>query len=244
MIVYPAIDIKGGKCVRLKQGNFGEITVFSDEPALVAQDWQSNGASYIHVVDLDGARRGAGYNNTVIKKILSVVDIPIQTGGGIREMKDIEEKFDMGVTRVVLGTAAATSPDLIRQAVEKYGDRIVVSIDAQGDRAAIYGRETLSSKPVLEFCEEVKGLGIKTLTYTDIQKDGMMRGPNLEAIRKVVAIDGIDVIAAGGISSLSDLREMRQTGVVGVIIGKAIYNGAISLRDAIDIVEKENVKGK
>ena len=239
MIVYPAIDIKGGKCVRLKQGNFGEITVFSDEPADVAKDWQENGATYIHVVDLDGARRGAGYNTAVIKKILSVVNIPIQVGGGIREMKDIENKFAMGVARVVLGTAAATAPDLIKQAVKEYGERIVVSIDAQGDRAAIYGRETISSKPVLDFCEEVKAFGVTTLTYTDIQQDGMMRGPNFDAIRAVVAIGGVNVIAGGGVSSLSDVREMKRIGVSGVIIGKAVYNGAIRLKDAIEVAEKE-----
>ena len=240
MIVYPAIDIKGGKCVRLKQGNFGEITVFSDEPALVAQDWQASGASYIHVVDLDGARRGARYNTEVVRKILSVVNIPVQAGGGIRDMQDIEDKFNMGVTRVVIGTAAAILPDFIKHAVGKYGDRIVVSVDAQGDRAAIHGRETISSKTVLEFCQEVKALGVKTLTYTDIQKDGMMRVPNFEATKAVVAIGGFEVIAAGGISSLSDIREMKRTGVSGVVVGKAIYNGAISLRDAIEVAEKEN----
>ena len=240
MIVYPAIDIKGGKCVRLKQGNFGEITVFSDEPALVAKEWQAGGASFIHVVDLDGARRGARYNSAVIEKILSVVSIPVQTGGGLRDMKDIDERLAMGVERVVLGTAAATSPELIKQAVEKYGDRIVVSVDAQGDRTAIYGRETISTKPVLQFCEEVKSIGVKTLTYTDIQKDGMMRGPNLDATRAVVAIGGIDVIAAGGISSLSDIREMKRTGASGVIIGKAFYNGAITIHDAIKVAEKES----
>jgi len=239
MVVYPAIDIKGGKCVRLKQGNFGEITVFSDEPALVAKDWQAGGASYIHVVDLDGARRGASYNTDIIKKILDTVNIPIQVGGGIRSMKEIEDKLAMGVSRVIIGTAAATSPELIREAVIKYGDRIVVGVDAHAGRAATHGRETLSNKPVLEFCEEVRDLGVKTLIYTDIMKDGMMRGPNFDATREVAAIGGIDIIAAGGISSLSDLREMKNTGVCGAVIGKALYNGAINLNDAIKTIERE-----
>ncbi|MCL2618123.1 MAG: 1-(5-phosphoribosyl)-5-[(5-phosphoribosylamino)methylideneamino]imidazole-4-carboxamide isomerase [Defluviitaleaceae bacterium] len=240
MIVYPAIDIKGGKCVRLKQGNFGEITVFSDDPALVAKEWQAGGASYIHVVDLDGARRGANYNNSVIEKILASVSIPVQTGGGIREMKDIEEKLAMGVARVVLGTMAATDPELVKQAVYKYGDRIVVSIDVQGNRAATHGREAISGKDPLELCREMKSIGITTITYTDIQKDGMMRGPNFDATREVVAIGGLDVIAAGGVSSLSDIREMKRTGAGGVIIGKAIYNGAITIKDAVNVAEKEN----
>jgi phosphoribosylformimino-5-aminoimidazole carboxamide ribotide isomerase len=191
------------------------------------------------VVDLDGARRGAGYNTEVIKKILEAVSIPIQVGGGIRDMKEIEDKFAMGVARVVLGTAAATSPELIREAVAKYGDRVVVGVDAQDGRAATHGRETLSNRPVLEFCAEVRDMGVKTLIYTDILKDGMMRGPNVESTRDVVAIGGIDVIAAGGVSSLSDLREIKQTGVIGVVIGKALYNGAITLQDAIGVIERE-----
>lgn len=238
MIIYPAIDIKDGKCVRLKRGNFNETTVFSDEPWHIAEQWRNAGASYIHVVDLDGARRGSSVNNAIIERIVRTVDIPVQVGGGVRNMNDIKEKFEIGVTRVILGTAAVKNPDFVKAAVDKYGDRIVVGIDASNGLVAISGWEEVSEVGALRLCLDMQAMGVSTIVYTDIAKDGMMQGPNVEETKKIIDKCDINIIASGGVSRMSDLQKIHETGAYGVIIGKALYRGALDLADAISTYER------
>lgn len=235
MIVYPAIDIKEGRCVRLKQGNFNEATVYNDEPWKVALQYCEAGASYIHIVDLDGARAGSGVNNEHIKKIIENVSVKVQVGGGIRNMRDIEEKFALGADRVILGTSAVKNPEFVRDAVREFGERIAVGIDATGGLVAISGWEEVSEVSALKLSFDMRELGVKTIIYTDIARDGMMTGPNTAATKDLADRTGMDIIASGGVSSLKDLTEIKQTGASGVIIGKALFTGAISLADAIRV---------
>ncbi|MDR1541195.1 MAG: 1-(5-phosphoribosyl)-5-[(5-phosphoribosylamino)methylideneamino]imidazole-4-carboxamide isomerase [Clostridiales bacterium] len=238
MRIYPAIDIKGGQCVRLKQGDFDRVSLYSRNPADQAEAWQAQGASFIHCVDLDGARHGEGRNNEALKAILSRVRIPIQTGGGIRTLKDVDEKIDMGVCRVILGTAAIKAPQVIKDALKKYNsERIVIGVDAKNGFAAASGWEESSSRDALELCLELKELGIRTVIYTDISKDGMMQGPNLEQTSRIIQKTGMDVIASGGVSSMEDLKRIEAIGASGAIVGQALFIGAIRLREAVNAYE-------
>lgn len=241
MQIYPAIDIKNGQCVRLKQGRFDEVTVYGDDPMAVAGKWVKDGASYIHIVDLDGARQGTSYNQEVIREIVKTYQVPVQTGGGIRSMRDIEEKLSLGVSRVILGTVAVKSPELVGEAVKAYGDKIAVGIDAVNGRVAIQGWEEVSQVSAIELCKKMVSFGVKTIVYTDITKDGMMTGPNIEATKEVVNATGIDIIASGGIANSMDLENVERIGVHGAIIGKALYQGELNLLNVIKRFEK---KGK
>jgi phosphoribosylformimino-5-aminoimidazole carboxamide ribotide isomerase len=245
LILFPAIDVKDGRCVRLEQGDFDRATTFADDPAEQAIVWEKAGASFIHVVDLDGAREGTGRNEPVVAKIAASVSIPIQVGGGIRCMADAEKKLALGVARIILGTAAVRDPDFVREAVRVYGgDKIVVGVDAKNGRVAVQGWGELSEIEADELCARIRDIGIRSVVYTDIAKDGMMAGPNLAATRKIVELGNfgefgeLGVIASGGIASLSDLRAVRDIGAVGAIIGKALYRGAIDLKEAIALFEK------
>ena len=235
MILYPAIDIQGGKCVRLERGVFSSTTVYGDDPVEMAKRWEKEGAEYIHVVDLDGAQHGAGVNQAVIAKMTKAVSIPIQLGGGIRTMEDIEQALSLGVARVILGTVAIESPLLVKEAVEKYGEaKIIVGIDAKDGKVAIHGWETVSGKDAAEVCLEMKSYGIKTINYTDIAQDGMMKGPNISATKALIEQTGMDIIASGGVSKIEDLVRVREIGAAGAIIGVALYLGAIDLPAALD----------
>jgi phosphoribosylformimino-5-aminoimidazole carboxamide ribotide isomerase len=238
LILFPAIDIRRGRCVRLAQGNFERETVFSENPAQQALEWEKAGSSFIHVVDLDAARTGTAQNKAAVKDILSAVSIPVQLGGGIRGMKDIEERLGIGVARVVLGTAALKDPDLVQTAVRAYGESIVVGVDSKDGYVALEGWGKISSVESMEFCAAMKEAGVRTIVYTDIAKDGMMAGPNLSAAEKIVALGGIDVIASGGVASLSDLYALEKIGVRGVVVGRALYDGTIDLQQAVNIFEK------
>jgi phosphoribosylformimino-5-aminoimidazole carboxamide ribotide isomerase len=241
MTIYPAIDLLGGRCVRLKQGDFSKVSVFNEDPASQALEWQSQGASFLHVVDLDGARTGSASNNRAISSIISAVSIPIQVGGGIRTIKGIEEKLSMGVNRVILGTAAIKAPNLVKEAVERFGaDRIVVGVDARDGFASASGWLDDSPKDALELCRELAALGARICVYTDIAKDGMMQGPSIDATKRVADGSGLQVIASGGISSYGDLDRVKEIGACGAIIGQALYIGAISLREAVNAYEKDN----
>lgn len=234
MQIYPAIDIKNGQCVRLKQGRFDDMTIYGDDPLQVAGQWVRGGATFLHIVDLDGARLGDSYNSQIIEKIAKTFGVPVQTGGGVRSMRDIEEKLALGVSRVVLGTVAVKNPELVRDAVQVYGDKIAVGIDANGGRVAIHGWEEVSQVSALELCKRMCHAGVKTIIYTDISKDGMMIGPNVEAIQEVVAqTPGVNLIASGGISSLMDLEQVEAAGAHGAIIGKALYQGALKLEEVL-----------
>lgn len=240
MRLYPAIDIKDGKCVRLKQGRFDEQTVYSDKPEEIAVKWEQLGASYIHVVDLDGALDGVWTNKEVIRNIVKSVSVPVQTGGGIRTMSDIEERLEVGLDRVIIGTLAVKNPDFVRKAVEKFGsDKIVVGIDAKDGMVAVNGWEEVSSISALDLCLQMKEYGVKTIVYTDIAKDGMLIGPNVEYTKYLVDETGLDIIASGGVSKLKDLEDVEAINAEGAIIGKALYSNAINLEEAVQQFEKE-----
>lgn len=238
MRIYPAIDIKNGKCVRLRQGNFDDMTVYNDNPVEVAKEWIKNGASYIHLVDLDGAREGSGVNSDIIKEIANLSDVPVQTGGGIRTIEDIENKLALGVRRVILGTVAVKNPEIVKEAVEKFGDAIAVGIDAKNGMVAVSGWEEVSEVSAVDLCVKMRDYGVKTIIYTDISKDGMMSGPNIEATKEIVDATGIDIIASGGVSGMNDLENVDKINAHGAIIGKALYTGTINLKEAVDRFER------
>ena len=238
MILYPAIDIQDGKCVRLQRGDFSTSTVYGDDPVEMARRWEEAGADYIHVVDLDGAQKGAGANREVIAKMVKAVSVPIQLGGGIRTLEDIKAGLALGVARVILGTVAIENPLLVKEAVEIYGgDKIVVGVDAKAGKVAIHGWETVSSKEATDVCLEMKSYGVKTIIYTDIAQDGMMKGPNIEATEELIQKTGMDIIASGGVSKLSDLVNTKKIKAAGTIIGVALYLDAFTLEEALEIVK-------
>lgn len=239
MQIYPAIDIKNGQCVRLKQGRFDDMTVYGNDPLGIARKFVAAGATYLHVVDLDGARMGSGYNQEAIKKIIDTFNIPVQTGGGIRTMRDIEERIAIGVSRVILGTTAVSNAEIVKEAVKIYGDKIAVGIDAVNGRVAIQGWEKVSEVSAMELCKQMKDFGVKTIIYTDITKDGMMVGPNIEATKEIIDATGINIITSGGISAMMDIEKANQIGSHGVIIGKALYKGALDLSEVINRFEKK-----
>lgn len=232
MIIYPAIDIKGGKCVRLIKGDMNKETQYGN-PVDVAKRWQNEGARYIHVVDLDAAIEGNFSNRDTVKEILNNVNIPIQLGGGIRTLEDIDERLTLGINRVIIGTAAYKNPALVKEASIRYPGKIVVGIDAnEGGIAVSAWTEKTNVSPV-EFALKMKDIGIDTVIFTDISKDGMLSGPNVEWTKTMVEKTGLNIIASGGISSLTDIKAVKEAGVSGVIVGKALYNGNFSLNEAV-----------
>lgn len=233
MQIYPAIDIINGKAVRLSQGKFDNVTVFNDDPADAAENWVKNGATYIHLVDLDGARYGKSFVIDIIKNIKEKFDIPIQTGGGVRTMADIESRIAAGASRVIIGTAAVKTPELVKKAAEKYEDKIAVGVDAKNGMAAISGWEEVSNISAVDLCLKMKGYGVNTIIYTDISKDGMMSGPNIVSTKELISKTGMDIIASGGVSSMKDIENVKNINAAGVIIGKALYNGALNLKEVI-----------
>lgn len=234
MRLYPAIDIKNGQCVRLCQGQFAQAEIYSDKPAKVAKSFEEAGAEYIHLVDLDGALAGYSVNQETIREIVSAVSLPVQVGGGIRTIQDIEQKLALGVSRVIIGTVAVEEPKFVKEAIGYFGtERIVLGLDAKNGMVAIKGWEKISSCNAVSFAMEMKEAGIKTIIYTDISKDGMLQGPNLEHTMEMVRLTGLDIIASGGVSSLLDLEALSHIGVEGVIVGKAIYEKKFDLKDAV-----------
>lgn len=233
MKIYPAIDIKDGNCVRLLQGRFSDVTVYGDNPAKMAKKWESEGGEFIHVVDLDGALKGHGVNADAIKEICKSVSVPVQTGGGIRTMEDIEAKLDCGIARVIIGTKAVSDSEFVKRAVDKYGDKIVIGIDAKDGMVAIEGWEKTSEFTAVEFAKKMTTIGVKTIVYTDIATDGTLKGPNIAAMAEMVKAADADIIASGGIGSIEHIKSLIPTGVEGVIVGRALYTGNVDLRDAI-----------
>ncbi len=237
MQIYPAIDIKNGQCVRLKQGKFDNATIYGN-PFEMAVKWVEAGATFIHLVDLDGAREGTSCNNEIIERIAKDLKVPVQTGGGIRSICDIEEKLNLGVSRVILGTIAVKNPEIVKEAVEIYGDKIAVGIDAVNGKVAVEGWEEVSQISALDLCKKMKNYGVKTIIYTDISKDGMMIGPNIDTTKEIVKLTDMNIIASGGISSISDLEACKLINVHGVIIGKALYQGTLNLKEVINRFQK------
>lgn len=240
MQLYPAIDMKDGKCVRLKQGEFNDITVYCDEPYKVAQYFEQNGAGFIHLVDLDGALEGHAVNEETIKKIVSSVSIPCELGGGIRTLEDIERTLSYGVYRVIIGTKAVKEPEFVKAAVEKFGaEHIVVGVDAKNGMVATHGWEQVSDTTALSLCLKMKEYGVQTIVYTDISKDGMLQGPNVEMTKELTEKTGLNIIASGGVSGMEDLDNLNEAGIKGAIIGKAIYEKRIDIAEAVKKFEKK-----
>ena len=237
MIIFPAIDLKDGKCVRLVEGKLDKKTIYTDKPEEAALHWQSLGAEFLHIVDLDGAFEGAPKNLSVIEKILAVIKIPVQIGGGIRTLDTVKLLLDLGIKRVILGTAAVSEPNLVKEAIEKFGsDRIVLGIDARNGRVAVKGWAEESDIDAKELALNMKKIGIERIVFTDIKRDGTLKGPNIEATKEMALATGLKVIASGGVSSIDDLKklkEIEQYGVEGVIVGQALYKGAIDLKEAL-----------
>ncbi len=233
MQIYPAIDIKDGKAVRLTQGKFDDVTVFNDDPVSAARQWVESGATYIHIVDLDGARYGKSFITDIIKNIKAEFNIPIQTGGGVRSIQDVTDRINAGASRVIIGTAAVKHPELVKEAVALYGDKIAVGVDAKDGYVAVSGWEEVSSVTAVDLCLKMKEYGVKTVIYTDISKDGMMCGPNIESTKSLMDETGLDIIASGGVSTMEDLENVDKIGSAGVIIGKALFNGALNLSEVI-----------
>lgn len=237
MIVIPAIDLKHGQCVRLLQGRKSDVTVYNDDPVAVAQEFAAAGAQMIHVVDLDGAFSGVGSaNRAVAKRIVAAVEVPVEFGGGVRTIEDVQELCDAGVVRVVLGTVAAEAPQLLSEFVERFGSRICVGIDARYGRVMTRGWEAASSLLAVELAQMVAARGVERIVYTDIVRDGMLVGPNVEQTLAVARAADVNVTASGGVSSLDDIRRLRDAGeprVDSVIVGKALYEGKFKLAEAI-----------
>ena len=234
MKLFPAIDLKDGHCVRLKQGEFSDVTVYENEPWRMALQFQNDGASFIHLVDLDGALKGHSVNEDAIRQIIARVTIPCELGGGIRTMEDIEHALSLGIKRVIIGTKAVENPDFVREAVERFGSEcIVVGVDAKDGMVAVSGWEEVSDTTAISLCLAMKKIGVKYIIYTDISKDGMLCGPNFEMTARLIRETGLFVTASGGVSSMDDLRKLNAMEIPGAIIGKAIYEKKVSLSEAV-----------
>ncbi len=233
MEVIPAIDLKGGKCVRLYQGDYSQEMVFSQEPVVVARRWQELGARRLHVVDLDGAASGQPCHGPLIQEMARSMAIPIQLGGGIRRLEVIEQVLGLGVERAILGTAAIEDPDLIREACRRFGERIIVSIDVRKGYVATHGWQQRTRVTAIALAAQMAALGVRRLIYTDIARDGTLTQPSFRAIARLAAKSNLPIIASGGISSLEHLRKLARLGVEGAIVGRALYTGDIDLREAI-----------
>ena len=235
MIIFPAIDLYEGKAVRLARGDYSQMTVYSDDPAAVACGFKESGAIAAHVVDLEGARDGNPANFDIIKRIISASGLKIQVGGGIRTADVIEQYMYAGAYRIILGTAAVSEPDFLRDMVLSYGSAIAVSVDVRDGLAAIKGWTELSSRDALDFCRQVEDLGVQTLICTDISKDGLLGGANLDLYHTLRKKMSISLIASGGISSLTEIAALSALGMDGAIIGKALYAGDVTLSEAIAV---------
>ena len=234
-VIFPAIDLKGGKVVRLQQGRAEAMTVYSDDPAAVAKRWEDEGARYLHVVDLDGAFDGVPRNWDSVRVILRAVQIPIQLGGGLRTTAQVSDALQMGVTRIVLGTKACDSPEFVKDLLKKFGPRIVVGIDARDGCVAVKGWTEKTELPAVEFAQQINRLGAQNIVFTDISTDGMLTGPNYQAISTVCAAVSCNIIASGGVGDIGHIRQLQQltqehANLVGVIVGKALYDGRIDLK--------------
>jgi len=233
MILFPAIDIRNGKCVRLVQGDYNKEKIYSDSPTETAKKWIGKGAAFLHIVDLDGARTGNSINRPIIKLIAQQTSVPIQVGGGIRNMNTIEDYVEAGVDRVIIGTAAINDLDFLKEAVERFKDKIAVSVDARNGYVATDGWTDTSTIKALDLVKELEQIGVETIVYTDILKDGMLEGPNFNELQTVNKATNINVIASGGVSSKEDVDRLQAADLYGAIIGKALYDGTLSFESLV-----------
>ncbi|MBW3634442.1 MAG: 1-(5-phosphoribosyl)-5-[(5-phosphoribosylamino)methylideneamino]imidazole-4-carboxamide isomerase [Chloroflexi bacterium] len=239
MILYPAIDIRGGRCVRLIEGDFNRATSYDADPSAAARRWVEAGAEWLHVVDLDGAVEGRPINRDTIAKIRATVDVPIQLGGGLRELTDLDAAFGAGIDRLVLGTVALRDPELVISAVARWGGRIAVALDARNGRLATDGWLGQTNARAVEVAERLAHARVRHFIYTDIKRDGTLSGPNLEGLSELIERVDADIIASGGIASLGDLDAVANVGASGAIVGRALYDGRIDLRQAISMFRAE-----
>jgi phosphoribosylformimino-5-aminoimidazole carboxamide ribotide isomerase len=236
MLILPAIDLRGGKCVRLKQGDYSQETVFGDDPVGMARRWVSEGARALHLVDLDGAKAGRPVNGPVIRRIVESVDVPCQVGGGLRTEADIEATLNIGVARVVLGTRALQDPMWVRQMAQAHPKQIVLGLDARDGKVATHGWMETSEVSVLDVAREFSNWPLYAIVYTDIARDGMLGGPNLEALAVLSAAVSLPVIASGGVTTINNIRELMKRKLFGCIIGRALYEGQIDLSAVLELV--------
>ncbi|WMJ78022.1 MULTISPECIES: 1-(5-phosphoribosyl)-5-[(5-phosphoribosylamino)methylideneamino]imidazole-4-carboxamide isomerase [unclassified Sedimentibacter] len=236
MILFPAIDIKDNKCVRLTQGKFDMVNVYSSDPVEMAKKWESMGAEYLHVVDLDGAKNEGFQNRKSIEKIVKSVNIPMQTGGGIRDEERIKNLLDVGVKRVIVGTMAVENQQLLTELAAKYKDYLAVSIDALNGKVATRGWQSVGDIDSVDICKFLESIGIKTIVYTDISKDGMLSGPNFGVYEELSSKTGLDIIASGGVTTIADIEKLSSMNMYGAIIGKALYDNRMDFAEALKAV--------
>ena len=242
MELFPAIDLRDGKAVRLLRGDYDKMTVYSDSPLEVARSFRADGAKYLHLVDLDGAKDGGTPNFQVIREIVEKSGLSVEVGGGIRSMETAEKYLDMGAMRVIIGTAAVTDPQFLKYAVARYGGKITVGVDVKGEAVATHGWTQTSEKSCFDFCGELQALGVKTVICTDISRDGAMQGVNSGLYRRLTERFDMDFIASGGVTGIEDLALLSETGVSGAILGKSLYTGGIALKEAVKLVERLGAK--
>ncbi|SEC39352.1 1-(5-phosphoribosyl)-5-[(5-phosphoribosylamino)methylideneamino]imidazole-4-carboxamide isomerase [Paenibacillus sp. GP183] len=238
-IIYPAIDIRDGKCVRLVQGDYNQETVYNTNPLEVALEWEASGGEWIHLVDLDGAKAGHPVNDVLIGKIASSVKVPVQVGGGLRTEQDVDRLLSLGVSRVILGTAAIENREFVYKLLAKHGEKVAIGIDARDGLVATRGWLETSQVKAEDLAVQLAEHGAKTFIFTDISRDGMMGGPNVEAITQLAKVSGQTVIASGGVSKMEDLTRLARqaaNGVGGAIVGKALYTGSIKLEEALKLI--------
>ena len=240
MILFPAIDIRDGKCVRLLQGDYAKEIIYNDSPTAMALEWESQGAHFIHVVDLDGAKSGNSSNRHAITEIVKAVSIPVQVGGGVRSMDDVDAHISNGVSRVIIGTAAIENPQFLKDAVGKYGEKIAVSIDARNGYVATDGWTETTDVKAIDLLADLVQIGVKTVVYTDILKDGMLQGPNFEELDMMNNASSIDIIASGGVSTEEDITRLKAANLYGAIIGKALYEGYLTLTQLLEVDTYDN----
>lgn len=236
MLIFPAIDLYGGKAVRLYKGDYQQMTVYSDDPLSVARDFENKGAKWVHLVDLEGAKNGTTPNIDVVSKIARETSLSCEIGGGIRNMETVEKYFRAGVSRVILGTAAVTDESFLKAAVAKYGEKIAVGVDIKDSMVAIKGWIEKSEYDAFDFCEKMQKTGVKTIICTDISKDGAMKGANHALYRSLSEKFSMQIVASGGVSSIEDVKKLAALNIYGAIIGKAYYTGAIDLEKAVNEV--------
>ncbi len=237
MIIFPAIDLYQGKAVRLLRGEYEKMTIYSDNPIEIARDFEEQGATHIHMVDLEGAKNGDTPNLSIVKQVAQETELFTEIGGGIRSMNTIEKYIEAGVDRVILGTAAVENSEFLKTAVDRFGDKIAVGADIKDGFVAIKGWTEKSAYTCFEFCEMMQKIGVKTLICTDISKDGAMQGTNLELYRELSQKLDMQIVASGGVSDIENVKELRKMDIYGAIIGKAYYTNAISLKEAIEVAK-------
>lgn len=235
MILYPAIDMLDGRAVRLRQGSRDDVTVYGD-PVSIARYWRAQGAQWLHLVDLSAAFEGQTRNVPLIRAVTEAFGGPVELGGGLRSMADIDRRMDVGVARVIIGTAAAETPELVAEACQRYPGRVAVGIDAKNGMVATRGWVEDAGMTAVELALRMRDLGVTTVIYTDVSRDGMMQGPNVEATRALIEATGLNIIGSGGVSAVEDLLRFREAGCAGAILGKALYEKAFTLADALSAV--------